>query len=119
MNDNIFVFTYGTLMNNERNHHYLCNQEFISNAYINNYDIYNLGTYPGIIKGDDTVYGELYRVDKDSLNKMDELEEIGYLYDRILENVYISEDESIEAYVYVYLKSVDSCIKLNKSWKNR
>lgn len=52
---NIFIFTYGTLMNNERNHYYLSNQEFISNAYIKNYDIYNLGTYPGIIKGIKTV----------------------------------------------------------------
>ena len=37
---------------------------------------------------------------------MDALEELGYLYDRILERVYISDEESIEAYVYVYLKSI-------------
>lgn len=116
---NIFIFTYGTLMNNERNHYYLSDQEFISNAYIKNYDIYNLGTYPGIIKGSDIVYGELYSVDENSLNQIDALEELGYLYDRVLERVYISNEESIEAYVYVYLKNINGCIKLNKSWKNR
>jgi hypothetical protein len=45
------VFVYGTLLKGERNHYLLETSKYIDEGYIDGYYMYNLGTYPGISKG--------------------------------------------------------------------
>lgn len=116
-----YVFTYGTLMKGERNHHLISDDDYIDKGVINGFKMFNLGTYPGISSGMGSVLGELYLVDETTLAKIDELEEEGSLYVRRMTKVYTSDLE-YDAYVYIYNKYVNNPIYLgNKtySWKNR
>ena len=101
---NYYVFVYGTLLKGERNHHLLENASFVSDGYITNFFMFNLGTYPGIQKSnkDCKVIGEVYLVDKETLNLLDELEEEGYMYKKVMASVYCN-NIIIDAYVYEYI----------------
>ena len=114
-----YVFVYGTLMKNERNHYLLENSNYIGQGYINNYFMFKVSTYPGIQNGNGTVVGEVYEVNKETEKLLDELEEIGYLYDKVLEKVYLDEKTQVDAYVYVYiLDNKKDTLNLTKySWK--
>ena len=100
-----FVFVYGTLMKNKRNHHYLNNATFISSSFIEGYFMFDLGSYPGIAKSkyNSKVYGEVYKVDKQTMNRLDELEEVGYLYNKEEVEVILNNGETVNAFVYIYI----------------
>ena len=53
-----YVFTYGTLMKDRRNHGYMKDAIYIADGELDGYEMYDLGTYPGIIEGSGTVFGE-------------------------------------------------------------
>ena len=110
--EKIYVFVYGTLMRNHRNHGYLENSTYVGEGSIEGYEIYDLGRYPGIIKGSGTVYGEVYQVTEETEKKLDYLEEEGDLYLKKPEVVRLDDGRSLEAMVYVYNKSVSGCKKL-------
>ena len=101
------VFVYGTLMKNKRNHHYLNNATFISSSFIEGYFMFDLCTYPGIAKSkyNSKVYGEVYKVDKQTMDKLDELEEVGYLYKKEEINVTLDNGQIVKAFVYEYILS--------------
>ena len=116
-----YVFTYGTLLRGERNHHYLKDDDFVCTGCIRGFKMFNLGTYPGIEYGDGRVLGELYLVDDATLEKLDYLEEEGSLYIRVISRVY-TDDNEYESYVYVYNHEVENPNYLGDriySWKNR
>ena len=114
---NNYVFTYGTLLRGERNHHLICDEDFVCEAKVNGFIMFNLGTYPGIYPGDDVIEGEIYLVDDETLAKLDSLEEEGSLYKRQLIKAY-SSDKEYEVYIYIYnLEEKDP--KYIKSWKKR
>ena len=80
--------------------------------------MYNLGTYPGISKGKGKVYGEVYEVDEYTLQLLDQLESVGYLYDKITVNV-VCNNQKYDAYAYEYILEKKEN-KLNKEiyyWK--
>ena len=114
-----YVFVYGTLLKDERNHYLLENSEYIGSGYIKDYYMFNLGTYPGIQKGNGKVLGEVYKVNKTTEDLLDQLEEVGYLYDKVLEKIILDNNEEISAYVYVYiLVEIKDTLHLNEyNWK--
>ena len=107
-----YVFVYGTLMRNQRNHGYLEEATYIGDGSLEGYGIYDLGRYPGIIEGHGTVYGEGYQVTKETEKRVDYLEEEGDLYLKKPEMVRLDNGETVLAMVYVYNKSVFGCKKL-------
>lgn len=113
------VFVYGTLMKGERAQAYLLNQEFAGEAVLRDYGIYHLGSYPGIkpLAGG-TVPGELYLVDRMTLQRMDQYEGEGSLYHRIAVDVE-SGTEVIRAFAYVYAHEITGKPLLAKGWRNR
>ncbi len=64
--------------------------------------------YPAVVKGDGTVYGEVYKVNSRIIQIIDEIEEEGFLYRRVIENV-ITKKGIIPCYLYLYNKSVKGC----------
>ena len=116
-----YVFTYGTLMKNERNHHLLNDNDYVCDAEVSNFKMFNLGRYPGIYPGNGTILGEIYLVDDQTLAHLDELEEEGSLY--IRQQVQAkSLDKTYEVFIYVYnqLEPTPNYIKSSPySWKNR
>lgn len=48
----MFIFVYGSLRYGFELHHYLRKARFVGLGYAENYDMYDLGGYPGVAKGD-------------------------------------------------------------------
>ena len=118
---NNYVFTYGTLLKGERNHHLLNDEEYIDIGSISGFTMFNLGTYPGIKSGNGIVVGELYLIDDSTLQMLDELEEEGTLYIRQKTNVH-TRNGDFEAFVYIYNQEVTNPVYIGEgfhAWKNR
>ncbi|MBQ8206567.1 MAG: gamma-glutamylcyclotransferase [Bacilli bacterium] len=117
-----YIFVYGTLLTEERNHYLLENSILIGNGYIKDYFMFNVGTYPGIQKSkynNKIVLGEVYKVNDETMVLLDELEEVGYLYKKELVTIYLDNDEIVNAYVYEYiLKNYEENNIVNEyNWK--
>lgn len=101
---NIKLFVYGTLMKGNSNHErYLAKSKFIGNAKMKDYALYDLGSYPGIVKREGcTVKGEVYEIDDKTKTLIDKLEGEGSLYFAEQVEVLMENDEKFSALVYVY-----------------
>ena len=91
----MFLFVYGTLKRGQVNHH-LLNGDFVSKAKIFGFDLYDIGSFPGIYPGSEEVEGEIYRVNKKTIQFLDWFE-IGYKREKI-----VIDDKDV--FVYVLLK---------------
>lgn len=92
------VFVYGTLRQGESNHHFLNESELLGRFETQPvFALHDLGPYPGLVAGHQSILGEVYRVDDDTLNKLDILEDVPVEYRR----------ESLQtpfgsAWIYIY-----------------
>ena len=98
------VFTYGTLMKGQRNHHYLKDEDYVCDGILDDYGLKETGeNYPAAIPMKNyRVYGEIYEVDDTCKKHMDELEEVGYLYDCNLVNVHTDKGD-MDVFFYEYI----------------
>lgn len=106
------VFVYGTLKSEQDNHHILSRAEFIGPAYT--VDAFKMTTvgFPVLHRDDNglSVYGEVYRVDDHTLQRLDQLEAEGHMYNRERTNVvYIGgrENTLMEHGVFIYIGHPD------------
>lgn len=113
----IYAFVYGTLMKNRRNHGYLKDSTYIGDGAIDGYEMYDLGTYPGIVAGNGTVLGEVYQITEETEKRLDYLEEEGDLYIKKPEVVRLNNTQTVSAMVYVYNKSVSGCEKIDGKYE--
>ncbi len=117
--NNFYLFVYGTLKKGEESHYFLAEEEFIGPAELEGYEMYDLGDYPGIVKGKGKVYGELYAVSRETLRKLDEFEENGIFYLRKKEKVKVG-DKVFEAWVYEYIENLKNAKKIKSGvWKGK
>jgi len=92
------VFVYGTLRQGESNHSFLANSQLLGRFDTKpEYGLYDLGLYPGLVSGHQSISGEVYLIDDDTLAKLDILEDVPVEYHR----------ETIEtpfgtAWIYIY-----------------
>ena len=99
------VFTYGTLMKGQVNHHYVENSVYLCDAVLDGYGLKEEGYYPCAIPMDGfKVYGEIYEVDEKTKLDMDELEDVGYLYDCRNVTVHSNEYGDMEVLFYEYIE---------------
>lgn len=69
------IFVYGTLLSGERNHLELQGAERIGSARsLGEWELVDLGPFPGIRAGSSTIEGEVYRVDDAHLARLDAFE---------------------------------------------
>ncbi len=117
------LFVYGTLKKGECNHHkYLSGASFEGNYYLDQYVLYELGSFPGMVPDEEgCVIGEVYCISPEQLKAIDELEGEGRLYKRqIVEVKSIKEDTPYkEVYTYVYLGDVQGKVKRDGQWKSK
>lgn len=116
-----YLFAYGTLMKGLCNHKYLANQEFICKTEIVDFGLYNVTEdYPGIVrKQNSKVKGELYLIDEDLLQILDEFE--GEEYNRIEVDV-MMDNSKIRAYTYLWVEDIhneDYVIYDEQPWEKR
>jgi gamma-glutamylcyclotransferase (GGCT)/AIG2-like uncharacterized protein YtfP len=119
------VFVYGTLRENEFNHHLLYGAVCLAKQCWTNGILFDteLG-YPAMITNNvKRVYGELYEVNETQLKKLDRLE--GYEakgieneYERIIQTIF-TDQHSEQAFVYRYLHNKVKELPMIKSgdWK--
>lgn len=71
------LFVYGTLMQGMRNHQYLEKATFLGTAQTKpEYELLYNGSIPAMKAGSESVKGELYEVDEETLKGLDVLEEV-------------------------------------------
>ncbi|MFD2445651.1 gamma-glutamylcyclotransferase [Bacillus sp. CGMCC 1.16607] len=117
-----FVFVYGTLRKHERNHFLLKGAIRISEQAWTNGELFDTGRgYPMMRPSEDQkVYGELYEINGDQLEKLDELEDYqvgrtNNLYDRVVQMIR-TDIGDFEA--FVYLSEAENEIRIpNGDWK--
>jgi len=91
----MFVYVYGTLKEGNSNNHYLDNAEFIEEAeftanhtmftLLNNYNGSLYKRFPCLIKTPqikNTIKGEIFKIDEETLMYLDQLESNGSMYQR-------------------------------------
>lgn len=108
------VFVYGTLLSGLSRSDILNACTLEGGATIQA-AMYDLGSYPGIIPGDNVIHGEVYTVDDDTLQYLDMIE--GYSINHKNTSLYIRQsipvtmyDETVEtAYAYFYNGSIENC----------
>ncbi|KFM99605.1 gamma-glutamylcyclotransferase [Bacillus clarus] len=100
------VFVYGTLRKLQTNAHYLQGATCIAEKAWTYGELFDTNEgYPAMIcSNEEKVYGEVYEVNDEILQRLDELEEYTGnpetdLYDRITQTIYFA-DKEIHAYVY-------------------
>ena len=99
------VFTYGTLMKGQCNHHYVKDEDYRKDAVLCGYGLKETGCgYPAAIPMEGfKVYGEIYEVDEETKANMDILEDVGFLYDCNVVSVETKDDEE-EVLFYEYIE---------------
>ncbi len=98
------IFTYGTLMSGESNHGFISTQIFNGEGIIKGFNLFNLGRFPGIRHSkhlERVVIGEIFSVDSNTLETINELEGEGSLYNLEFAEVDLN-GRTIVAGVYVY-----------------
>ena len=121
------AFVYGTLMAGESNHnYYLRNRECIGKASVTGFDMYDIGSFPGIVPGAGVVKGELYEITDEDLENFDYLEGEGDLYIRKCVPAAADSGEVLFAHVYEYNYAVSDLELIpeylqpySADWKNR
>ena len=77
----MLVAVYGTLKKGFGNHRIIEHCEYIGSDLLEGFDLYDLGPFPGVNKGDNKVFVEIYQVeDKDTKIALDRLEGYPDLY---------------------------------------
>ncbi len=77
------IFVYGTLRKGENNHHLLEKSEYLGLFETDpDYQLVDLGSYLGMIKGNSKITGEVYRIDDQLLAQLDVLENVPDEYHR-------------------------------------
>jgi gamma-glutamylcyclotransferase (GGCT)/AIG2-like uncharacterized protein YtfP len=123
------LFVYGTLRNSQRNY-YLLRGKTLSEvpATINNAMLYALRSYPMLMQGDGTVYGELMTLNPtlyvELMHQLDEFEgntpQDNYLFRRVKQTVTLQHQEQILAWLYVgnpqYLSTVPHSLIPHGDW---
>lgn len=112
------LFVYGTLKRGHCRDYALRTQQFITEAQtLPEFRMFNLGTYPGIIRAAESgvsIRGEIWSVSQECLKQIDDIEGTDEgLYERI-EIDLLDSDLAVET--YLCLTSVDGCPDCGTTW---
>ncbi len=93
------IFVYGTLRVGQPFHHLLGTAPLETTTTPPIYELLNLGRYPGLVEhGQTAVVGEIYEVDKNTLEQLDQYEEHPVEYIRT--EIKLSDGSSAETYIF-------------------
>ena len=98
------LFIYGTLKRGQKSHHFIADQEFLGEAVtMPLYRLYCKGWHPAMVLDADNgleIKGELWAVDKATLAKLDEYEDIAEAW-YVRDDVAVRDHfERVQAYFY-------------------
>jgi gamma-glutamylcyclotransferase (GGCT)/AIG2-like uncharacterized protein YtfP len=109
MDTRTVIFVYGTLLRGNCNHdRFLSGSKYLGEGRLSGYALYNLGSYPGVKqKEEDSVKGEVYSIDSETLVRINRLEGEGSLYSLKKESIEMDGKIIPNIGVYVYLHGVE------------
>ncbi len=82
------VFVYGTLKRGFRLHHNMKDARFLGQGILSGYRMHRITWYPAILPDADfQVFGELFQVNGSTLDILDDVEDRGILYERVVERI--------------------------------
>lgn len=86
-----YVFVYGTLRKGDCRFNVLDGCECLhEEAFVDGFEMLNLGGFPGIVPGNGRIVGEIYEVDEGVLARLDAIE--GYREDDPKHSLYIRQE---------------------------
>jgi gamma-glutamylaminecyclotransferase len=93
------VFTYGTLLKGEVNHHLLAQARFVAEARTEPcFELFDLGPFPAMSTGGETaVLGEVYAIDDATLARLDHLEGHPRFYQRT--QIRLDDGQEVQTYL--------------------
>lgn len=97
------VFVYGSLKKGFGNHPLIDNPttRLLGEYFLDGAEMFSLGSFPGVIRGEGRVTGELYEVDDSTLRDLDRLEGHPTFYERMPMMVTSGDtNERCEGYIY-------------------
>lgn len=100
------VFVYGTLRRGGSNHFRMDGAEFVTEGTVRG-RLYQIDWYPGLVSdgAGDEIIGEVYQVSSSVLEKLDRFE--GAEYRRLQTQVRLPDGETVSAWIWEWLGSVD------------
>lgn len=120
VDDQRFIFVYGSLKRGYALHHHLQLQRFCATAYTERaYRLFNLGDYPGLVESDVqpvSVSGEVFEVDAECLRQLDMVEGVcdGFYQRRPIRLSGSFRGQLVWA--YFWLLSTKNCPDCGSSW---
>ena len=76
------VACYGSLKRNFHNHPLLAEATFKGTDTLQGWNMYSLGAFPGVTKGDNSIHVEVFEVTEEELSRLDSLEGYPSFYNR-------------------------------------
>ena len=108
-----YIFAYGSLRYGFELHGLLKNSRFVGLAFTEGYKMYDLGSYPGVVRGEGVIYGEVYEIDNEIIALLDKVEDYrgrpDDLYVREKTKVYFDDRRRYslsDVYIYVYNQDI-------------
>ena len=92
------VFVYGSLLRGESNHRVLGGSKMVGIGLLPDAVMYDLGSYPAVVRGEGCVVGEVYEVTTDVLRALDRLEGHPHFYRRT--ECVLDDGEAVETYLF-------------------
>lgn len=110
------LFVYGSLMHGMQANHYLNDSIYCDKFTLHDYAMYKISWYPGIVKKEnETVQGEVYFIDQDTLDMLDKYEGDEYSLEQVIvKNPY----GNLKAFVYEYNQPVTGN-PIRTSWNTK
>jgi len=100
----VLVAVYGTLKKGEPNHRLLSDSEFVGKGHtLPNFDLVEMGSFPGAIKGNQSLTVEVYSVDYNTtFPNLDLLEGHPHFFERHMADIILTDhgDLPIKAWLY-------------------
>ncbi|WP_158279270.1 gamma-glutamylcyclotransferase family protein [Azospirillum humicireducens] len=99
------LFVYGSLRRGFHNHSYLQGTRFFGEGRTRpEFDLVDLGDFPAMVRpGRFHVQGEIYQVNRRTLDEVDLVEGNGIFYERIAEMIFTRTGE-VECWLYVLIE---------------
>ncbi|MDC9594332.1 gamma-glutamylcyclotransferase family protein [Xenorhabdus sp. IM139775] len=109
------VIVYGSLRRKQGNHHWMTDAQLLGGHRLEGYEIYDLGHYPAVVRGEGTIECEVYRITPSILTELDELKKYTQEYEREL-----IETPYGKAWIYLYKLSVEGLQRITSGdWLKR
>lgn len=96
---NCKLFVYGSLKKGSYNNSFLVGSKFLGEFYTSEgFTLYDVGHFPGMVRGAGKVLGHLFEIERDCLWIIDNLEGHPIMYKR--EKIVLDDGQSVYAYIW-------------------